>query len=58
MNEKINGHISALFCSCRLVKADAVAAIGAFKSSSTIDALCNFIDEEKEGLFPSVSSVC
>jgi hypothetical protein len=57
VNEKIQGHIFSIFCPWRLVKAGDVSAVGAFKSS-TIQALRNVIDENNDGLFPSVSAVC
>jgi len=56
LQERIRSYIRSLFRPWKLVKAADVAAVGAFKSS-TINALRSVIDENKEDLFPSVSTV-
>jgi hypothetical protein len=57
MKDKMREYIRQLFRPWRMVKASDVAAVGAFKSS-TINALCDIIDENEEGLLPSVRTVC
>jgi hypothetical protein len=56
LQERIWSYIQSLFRPWKLVKAADVAAVGVFKSS-TINALHSVIDENKEDLFPSVSTV-
>ncbi len=56
LQKKIRHYIQNLFHPWNLVKTADVAAVGAFKSS-TINALCSVIDEQKEVLFPSNSTV-
>jgi len=49
-------HIKNLFRSWKLVKAGDMSPVGAFKTS-TIEALHGVIDENNEGLFPSLKAV-
>jgi hypothetical protein len=56
MNEKIRAYIRNLFLPWRSMKAADVAAMGAFKSSTT-NALHDMVDEKSEDLFSSVSTV-
>jgi hypothetical protein len=54
--EKFKEYVRQLFRPWKLVKAADVSAVGAFKSS-TINALRSVIDEKKDDLFPSDSTV-